>query len=109
MDSHKSGKIFTFGVIYTLFRFKKNNNNLFRKEEKVLFIDTLNTFYLWLYSVGCMVKDHSDCKKGNLLPLHELLFLISSEGSSICTIQQTGQHIPWPLLHQLWSTGWNKQ
>ena len=21
----------------------------------------------------------------------------------------TGQEIPWPLLHQSWSTGWNKK
>ena len=31
-----------------------------RKEENVLFNDTLNTFYLRLYSVTHMVKDHSD-------------------------------------------------
>ena len=31
-----------------------------RKEGNVLFNDTLNTFYLWLYGVRHMVKDHSD-------------------------------------------------
>ena len=31
-----------------------------RKEGNVLFNDALNTFYLWLYSVTHMVKDHSD-------------------------------------------------
>ena len=31
-----------------------------RKEGNVLFNDTLNTFYLRLYGVGHMVKDHSD-------------------------------------------------
>ena len=30
-----------------------------------------------------------------------------SKGSFICIIPQTGQHNPWPLLHQLWSTGLN--
>ena len=30
------------------------------KEGNVLFNDTLNTFYLRLYGVGHMVKDHSD-------------------------------------------------
>ena len=30
-----------------------------------------------------MVKDHSDSKKGNLLPLHGLLFPINSKGSFI--------------------------
>ena len=30
-----------------------------RKEGNVLFNDTLKTFYLWLYGVEHMVKDHS--------------------------------------------------
>ena len=39
------------------------------KEGNVLFNDALNTFYLRLYRVGHMVKDHSDSEKGNpLLP-----------------------------------------
>ena len=29
-----------------------------RKEGIVLFNDALNTFYLWLHDIGCMVKDH---------------------------------------------------
>ena len=39
-----------------------------RKEGNVLFNDALNTFYLWLYDIRHMVKDHSDSKKGNPLP-----------------------------------------
>ena len=40
-----------------------------------------------------MVKDNSDSEKGNLLPLvYGLLFPISSNGSFICTIPQTGAH-----------------
>ena len=31
-----------------------------RKEGNVLFNDALNTFYLRLYGVGPMAKDHSD-------------------------------------------------
>ena len=27
----------------------------------------------------------------------------------ICTIPQTGQHIPRPLLHQSWNTSWNEK
>ena len=49
-----------------------------------------------------MVKYHSDSERGNLLPPHMLLFNINSKGSFICTIPQ-------PLLHQLWSTGWNEK
>ena len=62
----------------------------FIKEGSVLFNDALNTFSLQLYSVRHMVKDHSDSEKGNPLPPHELLFPISSKGSFICTIPQTG-------------------
>ena len=51
------------------------------KEGNVLFNDALNTFYLrfylWLYGIGHM-------------PQHGLLFLISSKGSFICNIPQTG-------------------
>ena len=71
-----------------------------RKEGNVLFNDALNTFYLRLYGVIHMVKDHSDSDKGNPLPPHRLLFPINSKGSFICTIPQTGQYIPRPLLHQ---------
>ena len=41
----------------------KNNMTLLpmsRKEGNVLFNDALNTFYLQLYGVRHMVKDHSD-------------------------------------------------
>ena len=61
-----------------------------RKEGNVLFNDALNTFYLRLYGVRRMVKDHSDSERGNPLPPHGLLFPISSKGSFICTIPQTG-------------------
>ena len=49
-----------------------------RKEGNVLFNDTLNTFYLELYGLGHMVKDHSDSERENLLPPYRLLFLINS-------------------------------
>ena len=65
--------------------------------------------FLRLYGVGHMVKDHSDSERGNLLLLHGLLFPINSKGSFICTISQTGSHIPQPLLHQSWSTCWNEK
>ena len=61
-----------------------------RKEGNVLFNDALDTFYLRLYGVRHMVKDHSDSEKANLLLPHRLLFPISSKGSFICTIPQTG-------------------
>ena len=48
---------------------------------KFLFNDALNTFYLRLYGVKHMVKDHSDSEKGNPLPPHRLLLSINSKGS----------------------------
>ena len=54
------------------------------KEGNVLFNDATNTFYLRLYDVGHMVKDHSYSVRVN--PLYGLLFPISSMCSFICTI-----------------------
>ena len=77
-------------IIFTFYRTLWNSNSTFnRKEGNVLFNNTLNTFYLRLYGVGHMVKDHSDSERGNPLPPHGLLFPINSKGSFICTIPQT--------------------
>ena len=59
-------------------------------EERVLFNDALNPFYLRLYGVRHMLKDHSNREKGNPLPPHGLLFPISSKGYFICIFPQTG-------------------
>ena len=78
--------------------------------KEMFYLTTHSThFYLRLYGIRHMVKDHSDSEEGNPLPPHRLLFPISSKGCFICTIAQTGQHIPQPLLHQSWSTGWNEK
>ena len=50
-----------------------------RKEGNVLFNDALSTFYLRLYGVRHMVKDHSDSDQGNPQPPHWLLFPINSK------------------------------
>ena len=60
------------------------------KEGNVLFNDALKTFYLRLYRVRQLVKDHSDSQKGNPLPPHGLFISINSKGSFISTIPQTG-------------------
>ena len=60
------------------------------RKGNVLFNDALNTFYLQLYDIGHMVKDHSDSERGNPLLPYRVLFLISSKGSFICIIPQTG-------------------
>ena len=69
---------------------RENGKKQKRKEGSVLFNDALKTFYLRLYGVGLMVKDHSDSERGNPLLPHRLLFPINSKGSSICIIPQTG-------------------
>ena len=60
------------------------------KEGKVLFNDTLKTFYLRLNGGQYMVNDFSYSERGNPLPPHRLLFPINSKGSFICIIPQTG-------------------
>ena len=67
-----------------------SGNCRWRKEGNVLFNNALNTFYLRLYGVRHMVKNHSDSERGNLLQPHGLLFSIDSKGSFIRTIPQTG-------------------
>ena len=63
---------------------------LFANEGNVLINDALNTFYLLLYGVRHMVKDHSDSERENTLPPHVLLFLISSKECIKCTLLQRG-------------------
>ena len=60
--------------------------------RKEMFYLTMHSthFILRLYGVGYMVKDYSDSERGKPLPPHGLLFPISSKGSFICTIPQTG-------------------
>ena len=62
------------------------------RERNVLFNDALNTFYLQLYGIRHMVKDHFDSEKGNPLPPHRLLLSINSKGSFICTIPDRITH-----------------
>ena len=59
-------------------------------ERNVLFNDALNTFYLRLYGVRQMVKDHKHSERGRPLPPHGLLFPISSKVFYICIIPPTG-------------------
>ena len=78
-----SCRLFRVGKMHSCFSFLVQGRE---RERNVLFNDALNTFYLWLYGVRHMVKDHSDSEKGNPLPPHRLLLSISSKGSFICTI-----------------------
>ena len=72
-----------------------------RNEGHFLFNDALNTFYLRLYGVIHMVKDHSDSERGNPLPPHGRLFPISSKGSFICNIIHTTAFVTPVVEHWL--------
>ena len=47
------------------------------KEGNVLFNDALSTFYLRLYGVRHMVKNHSDCERGNVKEGRKKMFLFN--------------------------------
>ena len=82
----------SFAIIYVKFWSREPANKMKkegRKEGIVLFNDTRNTFYLRLYGVRHMVKDHSDSDSGNLLLPHGLLFPISSKGSLYASSHNT--------------------
>ena len=75
-----------------------------KKEGYFLFNDAPYTFYLQLYGVEHVIKDHSDSENGNpLLPHYGLLFLISSKVSFICTIH-TG--LTKAVVCNILSVGW---
>ena len=65
-----------------------------------------NAFYLLLYGIRYIVKEHTYNERGILLLLLMklwLLFPINSKGSFIYIIQKIGEYIPQPLLYQLWT------
>ena len=63
-----------------------------KEGRKEMYYSTTHSthFYLRLYGVGHMVKEHSDSERGNPLPPHGLLFSTGRKSTFICTIQQTG-------------------
>ena len=58
-----------------------------RKEGNVLFNDALNTFYLRLYGVRHMIKDHSDSEKGNSFRLTARVLLYAPSHRQDSTYQ----------------------
>ena len=70
-----------------------NTTPVIRKKERkkeMFYLTTHSTHFIYGYMASDMVKDHSDSEKGNPLSPHRLLLSISSKGSFICTIPQTG-------------------
>ena len=86
-DFSKNGSVINIGDLNSRIG---NLLDYIGRKELFLFNDALNTFYLRLYGVIYMVKDHSDSERGNLLLPHRLLFPINTKCSFICTISQTG-------------------
>ena len=82
-----------------------------REGENILFNDTLNTFYLRLYGVEHMTKDHSDRERGNLLLPHFMSYsfqLAYYSNFKHTTIQRT-EYIPQALfLHETETTIWSE-
>ena len=78
-----------------MFYLTTHSNNLFtviwKKGKEMFYLMTHSTHFIYvLHGVMHMAKDHSDSERGNPLPPHRLLFPISSKGSFICIIPQTG-------------------
>ena len=66
----------------------------------MFYLTTHSTHFIYGYMASdiIMVNDHSDSENGNPLPPPRLLFPISSKGSFIYTIPQTGCHISRPFF-----------
>ena len=59
--------------------------------KEIFYLTTHSIHFIYGYMVSyIMVKDHSDSERGNQLPPYGLFFPISSKGSFICIIPQTG-------------------
>ena len=74
-------------------------------KKKRLSYSTALTFYLRLHGVGHVVKDHSDSKRGNLLPPHGLFFPISSNDFIHHHIDRIVHTTPFVIVS--WITDWN--
>ena len=74
-----------------------------KEGRKEMFHLTIH-FYLRLYGVRHMVKEHSDSQRGNPLPTHGLLFSINSKGSFIFVLETVPRFEPStyqkPLCHE---------
>ena len=84
VPSHRQDNTY-HGLCYTSCGALAGTRNFGRKEGNTL--NNALTSYLQLYGIRYMVKNHLDSKRGN--PLHGPLFLISSNGFFVCTIQHT--------------------
>ena len=66
-----------------------------------------STHFIYGYTVSDICKRPLSKRRNPLLPLHRLLFLISSKGPFICTITWTRQYTPYLFLYYSCSSGWD--
>ena len=73
-----------------------------KNKSDILFNDALNTFYLWLYGIRHMVKDHTDSERGNPPLPHGLVFPINNHGVRLESVSAVGTvHIPTEPFYSL--------
>ena len=94
-------------AIYLLSRAAEMADLLTRAQEgrkEMLYLTTHSTHFIYSY----IASDHLDSERGILLlPLHDLLFQISSK---VFYMHHPSQDYSYHgLLHQSWSTGWNEK
>ena len=65
------------------------------KEGNVLFNDALNIFYLRLYGVGHMLKDHLDSERGNPLPPQRFFYMSNRQDSTYHIIYTSRRALAW--------------
>ena len=61
-----------------------------RGRKEVFYLTTHSTHFIYGYMASDIIKYYTDSEIGNPLQPHGLLFPISTNGSFICTIPQTG-------------------
>ena len=78
-----------------------------RKEGNILFNDALNTFYLQLYDVGHIVKDHSDSE---WKPAANTTWATLSDWHhGFFYMHHPTDVIAHTMVFVMWSTGWNEK
>ena len=60
------------------------------RKKEIFYLTTHSTHFVYGYRASDIWKSTTQIVRGNPLPPHGLLFPISSKGSFICTIPQTG-------------------
>ena len=77
---------------------------IYTGRKEMFYKKALNTFYLWVYGVRHIAKDHS--VKEETCCCHYPFW--SAARYLLYMHREDSMYIPWPLLHQLWSTGWSR-